>query len=389
MIVANFMDSSLKDLVRKGVLESAPELYNPRRTFEHVFHFTPYADDLELAEFFAPSRISLVSHPCSHPMPHRFLGAVYLAWRLLRREHVDVVRGRLPYLGSLIGCIAARLRGVPSIVSLGGDNRIGQERSGVYQMKSRYLSYSVEWVTLKLATRILVPNRFTKKYVGRIIGTAAAERKCVVIPWPSRPVPEFEADAPDLAALFGLVPTDIIVPVIGFLNPYKYTDVLFRMLEDGPLIGRHGQVAVVCFCGDGPLHETGVRRFAGRRDVRFLGWQDQRVVRALLRRADVVMVPMSGFVLLEAASLAKPVVTSAVEWHSELVADGRSGLVVEPTDADSWRDAVQRLLTMPLEARAFGAELQATYWRDYAPERAVDGEIALYRDLAAASGRHT
>lgn len=382
MIVANFMDSSLKDLARKGVLDSAPEFYNPRRTFEHVFHFTPHAEDLELAAFFAPSGISLVQHPCSHPMPHRFLGAIYRAWRLLRREHVDVVRGRLPYLGSLIGCIAARLHRVPSIVSLGGDNRIGQERSGEYHFKSRRLSYAVEWLTLKLATRILVPNRFTKNYVGRIIGAATAERKCVIIPWPSPPVPEFEADAPDLAALFGLAPTDRVVPVIGFLNRYKYTDVLFQMLGDGPLIERGGVDAVVCFCGDGPLREAGERRFAGRRDVRFMGWQDQRVVRALLRRADVVIIPMSGFVLLEAASLGKPVVTSAVEWHSELVADGRSGLIVEPTDPRKWRDAVERMLAAPHDARTMGAELRATYWREYAPEQAVEREIALYHELA-------
>ncbi len=381
MIIANFMDSSLQDLRKKGVFDHAPEIYNPGRTYEKVIHFTPHADDMELQPHFEPWNIQLVHYrQSSRHRIVRLFKALIDVWRILGEERVQLVRGRLPYLGSLIGVTAACLRGIPSVVSLGGDNRIVQRRNGQYYYNRKSVSFTMEWLVLRLADSIIVPNQFTRRYVAGIIGKRRAENKCRVIPWLSKPLKPNEAG--DLRQ-FDFPENHAIVPIIGFLNSYKHIDVLFDALEGWPSPQRWRDKIVFCFCGEGPLKEEGISRFAHRDDVRFLGWQDHATVAALIIEARCVLVPMSGLVLLEAASAGKPVITSDVEWHQELISNGDTGLVVDATNPEQWRSAIDMVIRDPQTAAEMGVRLRKRYERDYSPERSVQLEHELYRQLIA------
>lgn len=379
LVIANFMDSSLHDLAKKGVFDSVAEIYNPGGAYARVIHFTPHRQDVEIGDRLASHRIEIRSHDAGGLSPLKILAAIFSVWRTIGKEHVDLVRGRLPYLGSLIGGTAALLRRRPFVVSLGGDNRIAQQRNNQYYYNSRWISYGMEWLVLRLATAIIVPNQFSAAYVARIIGPRGAEKKCVRIPWISVPAPP---DEETVTLDEDTNPNQPLVLVVGFLNRYKFTDILFQFLEtafqdDGGLACQAHYV----FCGDGPMLDEGRERFKGNPNVSFLGWTPQPKVRALMRRSSVVLVPMSGFVLLEAAALGKPVVTSNIEWHSELVADGEAGLVIQPDDATAWRSATERLLTNEGAAQRMGAALQQRFLDEYAPEKCIAAEIKLYRDL--------
>ncbi|HUK60475.1 MAG TPA: glycosyltransferase family 4 protein [Stellaceae bacterium] len=385
MRVANFMDSRLEDLKRKGVLAIAPDIYNPGRAYAKVVHFSPYASDAALTDELRKRGIELQCYDPRPRHPLRALRDVVRIVRILRREHINIIRGRLPYAGSLIGCVAGGILGIPSVVSLGGDNRVAQELSGRFYFGSRMLSYGMEALVLRLCSRIIVPNRFTASYVARIIGQRARD-KCVVIPWMIEEVGPAGADDAGLRARFGIAEDAQLVPIIGFLNRYKFTDRLYDALDMIEL--PRGPRPVFVFCGDGPLRADGERRFAGRADVRFIGWQERAVVASLLRAAAFVLVPMSGFVLLEAASAGKPVVTSRVEWHSELVADGKTGLLVDPEAPRQWADAILRMLAEPERAAEMARALGARYREEYRPERARALEIALYQELAHQGDAH-
>lgn len=377
--IANFMDSPLAALEGKGNLASAPELYNPRGVAEQVVHFTPSPGDTRFGPLFAPHRIEVFPYlePRGEgPKLLRALRAFLRVRRKIRDERLNVIRGRLPYFGSLLGCLSGRLLGVPSLVSLGGDNRLAQETSGEYQFGNRRLSYVVEWLVLRLADAILAPNHYTKRYVAGLIGERRAEEKVAVIPWRIDPTPVDEGPITDPLAADAGRP---LVVVVGFLNRYKHTDVMLDVAERVVSGGR----ALFAFCGDGPLREEGERRFAGSADVRFLGWQPRSAVQALIRRAAVVLVPMSGYVLLEAAAEGRPVVVSDLEWHGELVEDGVTGFLVEARNVDRWVERVGALLDDRDRAAALGSRLEARFDADYAPERVVEREIDLYRSLVA------
>lgn len=380
-IILNIMDSSLKDLEEKGVIDSVPRLYNPNGAFQCVLHFTPHERDQDLASWLAGYGIELFVHKAVALSPLKIVRAMIKMWQTIKDRKVDLVRGRLPYLGSFMGVVAARLTGRPFVVSLGGDNRIVQERNNVYNYHSKLISYSMESLVLRLATRIIVPNRYTQEYVSKIIGRRRATDKCVRIPWLSDPIEKDERNVNALEDVAIKSGRDIVL-IVGFLNRYKFTDVIFDMLDmyftENAATKNSPQFV---FCGDGPLRDEGIARFSDRDDVIFLGWTHKTVVQALLRRAQIVLIPMSGFVLLEAASLGKPVITSNIEWHTEMVVDGETGMAVTPHEAAEWLRALCWMLTHENERQALGGRLEALYWKEYDPSHSMAAERALYDSL--------
>ena len=101
----------------------------------------------------------------------------------------------------------------------------------------------------------------------------------------------------------------------------------------------------------------------------------------MLRIAGLVLVPMSGFVLLEAASIGKPVITSRLEWHSELVEDMKTGFLVDPTSPQEWREAINKMLGDFGLAERMADALRAEFLRGYAPNIAKRLELELYNSL--------
>lgn len=100
--------------------------------------------------------------------------------------------------------------------------------------------------------------------------------------------------------------------------------------------------------GDGPLREQLERRIEARGvadSVELLGWLDQPDVSDLLAESDVFVLPSvtaeSGdqegtpTVLLEAQACGLPVVSTYHAGIPEIVADGRSGLLVPERDVDA------------------------------------------------------
>lgn len=378
-IIMNIMDSSLKDLEKKGVFSSISRLYNPNNAFARVFHFTPHEKDLELATRLDSSNIEILRHPVEGLSPIKALYTTIIMWRMIKKKKVDLVRGRLPYLGSLMGGVAAKLAKKPFVVSLGGDNRIVQEKNGIFNYNSKLISYTMEWLVLKLATAIIVPNKHTYKYVESIIGTGAAGNKSIRIPWISDPIEKTGLPIED-PRITDIPKSKKLVVIVGFLNRYKFTDVLYEALESILSVKKMPPIQFV-FCGDGPLREEGELKFLNEDTVTFLGWTDRELVQQLMREAEVVLVPMSGFVLLEAASLGKPVITSNVEWHSEMVKNNDTGIVVQPDVPQEWQEALMTMLEDPEKASALGENLEALYLEQYSPTISIETELKLYERL--------
>jgi trehalose synthase len=107
------------------------------------------------------------------------------------------------------------------------------------------------------------------------------------------------------------------------------------------------------------------------------------IVNALQRRADVVVQKSIaegfGLTVTEAMWKRRPVVASRVGGIQDQIADGESGLLVDPRDLVAFGNAVQLMLDDPVRASAFGAAAHERVRQRYlAPQY-----LGAYLDLIA------
>jgi len=158
---------------------------------------------------------------------------------------------------------------------------------------------------------------------------------------------------------------------VGRLAPMKGFGVLLEAMAELP-------DARLTLVGDGPeraaLEATAARHGVAAR-VRFAGALGAPGVTALLGEADVFCLPSFAegvpVVLMEAMAARVPVVATAVNGIPELVADGRTGLLVAPGRAAPLVAAVRALAGDPERRRTMGAAGRAVVEEHYDVDRSV------------------
>ncbi len=126
-------------------------------------------------------------------------------------------------------------------------------------------------------------------------------------------------------------------------------------------------------------------RESDRAAVEWLGPQSREAIARLRLRASLVVVcsryETFGYTLGEAMAQGCPIVASAAGGMTELVEDGRSALVVPPSDAEALAGAILSLLRdRPLAAR-LGRQAAEDCARCFAPDAVARRTLAFYRQL--------
>lgn len=192
-------------------------------------------------------------------------------------------------------------------------------------------------------------------------------------------------------AALGLDGDRFVVAVLGRISAWKGQDVLARALASPPLeeIGALGLVAGDAYPGE-ERHERSLRRLAtelglGSR-LRLAGYQDVELV---LGAADAVAVPSTRpdplpNAALEAAAAGVPVVAAAHGGLPEIVRDGSTGTLVEPSDPGRLAAALRALADDPAGAQRLGAAAARDVRSRFALPRMLGQVQAVYERLAGA-----
>lgn len=184
---------------------------------------------------------------------------------------------------------------------------------------------------------------------------------------------------------------------LGRLVDFKGPDLVIRAFE---YACERGLDAHLTMAGDGPMRgqcERLVRRsaFAGRMEM--LGWVDDAEGNDLRRCADIFTAhnchgPWTrqeeafGVAVVEAMSAALPVVSGRNGSLPETVADGETGILVDPGDIAAHAQALLRLAVDPTRRRRMGE----AGWRRARERFSVDAERdALWRILGLPSRNST
>lgn len=305
-------------------------------------------------------------------VPFRTMGRSPRALRqTLLREGFDVVHAHLPIPGALARIAA---RGLATRVVY-----TEHTLQDVYRAPSRWLNLaSYGWQDAVIA----VSQRVRASAIARVGPSARVH----VIP--------NGVDLEQVAAEALLAPapppprrpgaTTWLVP--ASLTPVKGHDVLLAALAR--LGGLTGPPIDVWLAGEGPERKRIALAAAGLPAairVHLLGWR--RDVYALMAASDAIALPSRGeghpLALLEAASLGRPVVASAVGGIPEIVTPGGTGLLVAPEDPAALAAALQRLRVDPVLRQTLGAAAREEAVLRFDVRRSLRAVEALYERVAA------
>ena len=293
--------------------------------------------------------------------------------RLVRQERVRVVHTH--NVGAhLYGLLGGRLAGGQSIITTRHGSEYGGRKAGAPWMWRR-------------TDRVVAVSEDTRQRL--LEWCAVAPEQVVVIPngIDLRPYHE-QHDRQGVRREMGWGDGDLILGTVARLSPEKAQDLLIRAFARAMPDGRRGRLVLV---GDGPSRkelEALVSALGVKGRVDFLGFR--RDVPALLSGMDLFVLPsrMEGMALtlIEAMASGLPVVATDVGGSHEVVADGKTGVLVPAEDPEALAGALRTLLLDPGMRRAFGDAGRIVAEQRFSVERMARDYAALYDEVL--SRRH-
>lgn len=289
---------------------------------------------------------------------------------LLRRERPSLVITATPK-ASLLGQLAARATGVGDRLYYVGGLRFEGDRGW-----RRALLKATERLTGACATDVVV-NSPSLEALSRQTKVFPSRKLRATVPASSHGVDsEHFAPAPADEELRTSLGLDLGVPTlvfIGRLTRDKGVDALTGALTTLQAHGIPVQLVVVGSLEEGDSTARADDLRATGTPVVFTGHVDDVRPYALL--ADIHVLPSlrEGFpnVVLEAAALGVPTITTDATGCVDSVRDGETGLVVPAGDGDALADAIERLVADPALRRRMAADARDEVVQRFQPTAIV------------------
>ena len=300
-------------------------------------------------------------------------GFSFAALRELARlaAEADVVHYHFPWPFMDLAHFVARVR-KPTVVTYHSDIVRQKQLLRLYQpLKHRFLQ-SVDTIVATSPNYMAssaVLDRYRDK--TRVI-TYGLDKDIYPLPEAER-LAKWRALAGDRFFLF-----------VGVLRYYKGLHILLDAMAntDYPVV----------IVGAGPIEQE-LKAHAerlGLTHVMFVGALDDADKVALLTLCYAVAFPSHlrseafGISLLEGAMYGKPMISSEIGTGTTYInIDGETGLVVPPSDAQAFGDAMRTLWDNPEMAQAMGRRAEARYRELFTAERMAASYTALYHELVA------
>ena len=305
--------------------------------------------------------------------------------RLIREEDISVVRAGEPFYLGLLGLVLARLNQRPLVVRINAnfDLAYANGRFLAYPRlyRWRWLEKAVARFVLPRADLVAPGSQDNLRYA--VANGANPERTTIwaygmwVDPLHFSVEPH---ERPSVRAELGLDDRPFMV-LVSRLEAVKHPEDVVRALAEAR---RSTPELAAVLVGGGTMQEELeelARELGVADDLRIVGYRDQPWLAAALSSADVVVSPITGRALVEACLSGTPVVAYDVEWQSELIKPGDTGVLVPYRDVRAMAEAVGALVREPERAARLGRRAREHTAHVMEPELLVARERADYERL--------
>lgn len=308
-------------------------------------------------------------------------------WRLIGRERIDIVRSEDPHYNGLCAWLMSRLRRLPLLVGVWGNPGAVRAVTGRPLMPRIFrkvaVEEAVERFVLRRADRVMVQNanngEFVKDY-GVSDDRIAIFRLGNLLHEDHFSAPESRTGGAEALAEFGITGHDTLA-VLSRLEPLKLVD---HVVSAVSLLKQRGRPVTAILVGDG-VGRDDLEELANRLEIAdrivFAGNRDQQWIARVVAHVSMVVSPLTGRALGEAALGGAPLVAYDIDWHGEIVETGKTGELVEYLNIEKLADAIERLLDNPDMARRYGDAVRDRAMAMLDPKTADRDQAALYDQL--------
>ena len=116
-------------------------------------------------------------------------------------------------------------------------------------------------------------------------------------------------------------------------------------------------------------------------DILFLGNKDQNWIANAIAKASVVVSPLTGRALAEVALGAAPVVAYDLDWHSEIIKNKKTGILVPAYNYHEMALGIEKLLLNRKEALEMGNNLRKLTLQLLNPDLADKNQRIIFNNL--------
>lgn len=309
--------------------------------------------------------------------------------RVIRDQGVSMLRGD-PYYNGLLALLLGWLHGCPVEVRVIANHDAIYEQVGALAyprlFRWRRLEQRIARLTLSHADRVVIGTEDYRPYV-RSHG-ARDEQISVIGNWSTinpvhlheprqrSPQNEIDVDRPVIVCVARLqtekYPQDVIASVAKARRTHP--DLIGVIVGEGALRGELEQLCAELDVAD---------------HVILPGDRDQEWIASMLAQATVVVAPLAGLALVEAALSGTPIVAYDCDWHSEVLQNDDTGILVAYRDTDAMAAAICALLEDPERAEELARRARTRVLEIMDPATLLAQERDQADALqAAGAGRH-
>lgn len=287
---------------------------------------------------------------------------VFRLYRFIKVNNIDLIHP-CDNISRIAGGIAAKMAGVPAVCQITDDFED--------TFPNRVLRGLILWSMVSV-----MPVSDTVGSFFRVTGKAAVKVKTV---YTGIDIDYFDLSGPQssLRVEFSIKPEEIVIGIVGLLQPIKGHRELFQALA--LLVKKDSTPEFRCVVvGDGPELES-LRQLASDlgilKRIIFIGFRKD--ISNLMKGMDMLVAPSrseaSSRVLLEAGALKLPVIGTKVGGIPEMIDENRTGFLVPLDDIPALAGAIEKLFTPDLR-RKMGEQARIRVERSFS-NRKITGII--------------
>ncbi len=311
---------------------------------------------------------------------------IFFLIKLNKKNQMSIIRAEDPIFNGILGLIISTIKRLPIIIGVWGNNdaiRKDTKKTLSPYFKWIWLERLVEKFVLRRADTALAGNYNNMDYV--INYGVKKEKTAVIRIGPAIYAPHFvepnqrECGIADLRSLG--VNDEKVLLCISRLENLKRSDHMIKALSC--LKDKNLKIKAL-FVGDGEArvaHAKLAKELGVSDQIIFCGNKDQDWLYRVIPCAAVVVSPLTGRSLVEAALGGAPIAAYDIDWQNEIIEQGVTGELVPYLNYSLLANSIEKILKDEIYAYQIGTNVREKTLKMMDPEKINNVLIDTYEKL--------